>query len=233
MAMISRREILALVTGVVGGLAVSGCGDAGTMAYFLTPEQRIEPKIKHLAIEKDDKKPAPRVVILTWTADLETRPEFINADRQLAEGLGRELKDLAKGSDEKVEVVSGRKVEEFKNNHPNWRQMELAEIGRKFDADHLIYLEINQMSLNEPGSFNQLMRGRANITISLVDVKQPDESPRHETMSCIHPSDAPGPVQVGTDMQPFQFREKFLNYVSRQMSHYFSKYPREERYRME
>ena len=232
MAILSRRKLLALVTGVVGGLAVSGCGDAGTMAYFLMPEQRIEPKIKHLALAKDDKKPAPRVVILTWTADLETRPEFINADRQLAENLGRELKDLAKGSEEKVEVISGRKVEDFKNNHPNWRQMELAEIGRKFGADHLIYLEINQMSLYEPGSNRGLMRGRANITITLVDVKQPDDLPRHETLSCIHPSDTPGPVPV-EDMQPYQFQEKFLNYVSRQMSHYFSKYPREERYRME
>ena len=232
MAILSRRVFLALAAGVVGGLGVMGCGDAGTMAYFLMPEQRIEPTIKHLALKKDDKKPTPRVVILTWTADLETRPEFINADRQLAEALSRELKDLTRGADEKLEIVSGRKVEEFKNNRPNWRQMELAEIGRSFDADHLIYLEINQLSLYEPGSFNQLMRGRANITVTLVDVKQPDDMPKHETMNCIHPSDAPGPVPVG-DMQPMQFREKFLNYVSRQLSHNFSKYPREERYRME
>ena len=111
--------------------------------------------------------------------------------------------------------------------------MELAEIGRKFDADHLIYLEINQMSLYEPGSFNQLLRGRANVSLTLVDVKEPDEVSRRATLSCIHPGDAPGPVPVDTEMQPHQFREKFLNYVSRQMSHYFSKYPREERYRME
>ena len=29
-----------------------------------------------------------------------------------------------------------------------------------------------------------------------------------------------------------QFREKFLNHVSRQMSHYFAKYPRDERIQM-
>ena len=232
MAIFSRRVFLGMAAGVVSGLGVIGCGDAGTMAYFLMPEQRIEPTLKHLALKKDDKKPTPRVVILTWTADLETRPEFINADRQLAESLARELRDLTKGADERLEVTSGRKVEEFKSNHPNWRQMELSEIGRAFDADHLIYLEINKMSLYEPGSNNMLMRGRANITVTLVDVKNPDDLPRHETMNCLHPSDAPGPVDI-SDMQPFQFREKFLNYVSRQLSHNFSKYPREERYRME
>ena len=233
MAMISRRALLALLVGIGGGLSASGCGaDGGAMAYFLMPEQRIEPKIKHLAIAKDDKKPAPRVVILTWTAALETRPEFINAEGTLAANLGRDIKELAKSADEKIEVIPARKVEEFKNTHPKWREMELWEIGRTFGADHLIYLEINKMSLYEPGSFNQLMRGQANITITLVDVKEPDEMPKHETMNCIHPGDAPGPVQV-SDMQPLQFREKFLEYVGRQISHYFSRYPREERLRME
>ena len=233
MAILSRRTFLALAAGVMGGVAITGCGaDGGAMAYFLTPEQRIEPTFAHLALKKDDKKPAPRVVIVPWSVELETRSEFINVDRQLAETLGRDLKELAKSAEEKIDIVSARKVEEFKNANPSWRQMELAEIGRKFDADHLIYLEINQMSLYEPRSNNMLMRGQANITLTLVDVKNPDELSKHETLSCIHPSDAPGPVPI-EDMQPFQFREKFLNYVSRKMSHYFSKYPRDERYRME
>ena len=230
---LSRRTLLAMLAGMVGGLSVVGCGaDGGAMAYFLMPEQRIEPKMKHLAVAKDDKKPTPRVVIVTWTADLETRPEFINADRQLAELLGRDLKEMAKTNEEKLDVISGRKVEEFKNNHPKWREMELWEIGKAFDADHLIYLEFNKLSLYEPNSNRMLMRGNANITITLVDVKNPDNLPGHETMNCVHPGDAPGPVPV-EDMQPFQFREKFLNYVSRQMSHYFAKYPRDERIRME
>ena len=229
---LSRRTLLAMLAGMVGGLSVVGCGaDGGAMAYFLMPEQRIEPKMKHLAVAKDTKKPTPRVVIVTWTADLETRPEFINADRQLAELLGRDLKELAKTSEEKLDVISGRKVEEFKNNHPKWREMELWEMGKAFDADHLIYLEFNKLSLYEPNSNRMLMRGNANITITLVDVKNPDGLPSHETMNCVHPGDAPGPVPV-EDMQPFQFREKFLNYVSRQMSHYFAKYPRDERIQM-
>ena len=233
MAILSRRTFLALAAGVVGGITLVGCGaDGGAMAYFLTPEQRIEPTFTHLALEKDNKKPAPRVVIVPWSVELETRQEFINVDRQLAELLGRDLKGLAKAAEEKIEVVSARKVEEFKNAHPSWREMELVDIGRKFDADHMIYLEINRMSMYEPRSNNMLLRGQANITITLVDVKHPDETPKTETLSCIHPSDAPGPIPI-EDMQPFQFKEKFLNFVSRKMSHYFSKYPRDERYKME
>jgi hypothetical protein len=233
MAILSRRALLALLVVIAGCLTASGCGsDGGAIAYFLMPEQRIEPKIKHLALAKDDKKPAPRVVILTWTAALETRPEFTNAESTLAANLGRDIKELAKSADEKIEIIPVRKVEDFKNTHPNWREMGLAEIGRAFTADHLIYLEINKMSLYEPGSNNLLMRGRANITVTLVDVKDPDDMPKHETMNCIHPGDAPGPVDV-SDMQPFQFREKFLEHVSREISHNFSKYPRDERLRMD
>ena len=86
---LSRRTLLAMLAGMVGGLSVVGCGaDGGAMAYFLMPEQRIEPKMKHLAVAKDTKKPTPRVVIVTWTADLETRPEF-SVQRGLWEARGK------------------------------------------------------------------------------------------------------------------------------------------------
>lgn len=228
MSTLSRRIFLSLAAGTVG--LAAGCGDFGSLAYFLMPEQRLEAKMKHLASE--DKKKEPRALILTW-AGLETRAEFIHADRQLSELLALNLRQLAEASKEKLTFVPSRKVEEFKNSNPGWRGMDLADVGRMFNADYVVYLEINSLSLYETGSLNQLMRGRANITVSLVDVTKPDDAPVSETYSCIYPGDAPGPIPVSVDTQPLQFRQMFLTHIARQLARFFAKYPRHERYRME
>ena len=73
-----------LLFGLIG--LGAGCGDMGSLAYFLMPDQRLPAKMKHLPSE--DPKREPRVVILTY-AGLDTRAEFLHADRQLGELLAR------------------------------------------------------------------------------------------------------------------------------------------------
>ena len=103
-------------------------------------------------LASDDKKEV-RVVILTYTPELETRPEFIQADRQLAEMLAQTLRDSCETNNENVTIVNPHKVEEFKSDHPNWQQEpNLAEIGRQFKADYVIYIEISHLSMYEKGS---------------------------------------------------------------------------------
>src|SRR5262245_40766164 len=180
MTSLSRRVFLA-VTAASLGVGI-GCGDMGAMTYFLMPEQRLEAKMKHLPSD-DEKKPEPRVAILAWSG-LETRTEFIHVDRELSMLIARQLRELceAAGGKEKLGFVSQLKVEDFKNkNATTWRSMSLDQVGRKLGADYVIYLEINSMSLYEPRSSNTVLRGRANITVSLVDVHQPDEAPATET----------------------------------------------------
>jgi len=227
MSIHSRRGILALTAS--GLLLGAGC-DMASLTYFMLPEGRIDAKMKHLASEDPDKE--SKVLILTWCG-IETRSEFIHADRQLSEMLAMHLKKLAEESKERVSFVPARKVEEFKNANENWRGMELAEIGRRFKADHVIYLEINSMGLYEPGSLNTLLRGRISLNITLADVHKPDETPAQETFSCVFPGDAPGPVPASDQAQKMQFRQAFMNHVARNLSYFFSRYPRRERQRME
>jgi hypothetical protein len=219
----TRRLILVLLA--VGLGLSTGC-DAATLAYFFMKDGREDPKIKNLA--SADPKKIPRVVILTW-AGLETRSEFIHADRQLSEMLGRQLTDLAEGNEEKLTIVPSRKVEEYKNNHSNWREKDLAEIGRAFEADYVIYMEINAMSMYETGSGNSLFRGRTQMTLTLVDVKHPDETPAQQPFSCTYPSEAKGAIPAGfDDNTPANFRQQFLAYVAKRLSYYFSKYSKRE-----
>jgi hypothetical protein len=223
MAVCTRRLVLAMLA-AGGGLCV-GC-DAATLAYFFLPESREPAKIKSLA-SADSKKPAPKVVILTWSG-LETRSEFIHADRQISELLGARLAKLADDYGEKLQMIPPRKVENYKNRHPRWQQEDPAEIGRNLEADYVIYLEITALSLYEQGSANQLYKGRAQINVELIDVNHPDESPSQKAFSCTYPSDARGSEPAGLDMSAAQFREQFFAAVAKNLAQYFSHYAKRE-----
>jgi hypothetical protein len=190
----------------------------------------VDPKLIHFASK--DKEKIPKVVILTWCGIPETRYEFIHADRQLAEFLGMHISRLAAEANEHVGFVTPRKVEEFKNSNPNWRGMDLCEIGRRLGADHVILLELAAISLYERGS-STLMRGRINLNIQLADVHKPDDAPRQEMFSCEYPSEAPGPLEATNEQSKMQFRQAFLHHVARKLSYYFSRYPLSERRRMD
>src|SRR5437588_9060932 len=105
MAAIPRRGFLAIL-GAAAALS-AGC-QASTMAYFLFPEAKHEAEMKKIA--SDDKKEV-RVVILTYTPELEIRPELIQADRQLSEMLAAKLREMCETNNESVAIVNPRKVE--------------------------------------------------------------------------------------------------------------------------
>jgi hypothetical protein len=223
----TRRGLLAAAA--AGLVLTAGC-DMASLAYFILPEQRIDPRMKQLA--SDDKEKPAKVVILTW-GGLETRAEFIGADRQLSDLLGQHLTKLAGETRQHLTVVPVRKVEEFKNAHPSWRSMDLAEIGRRFNADYVVYLEVRSLSLREPGMGDMLVRGRITLNVQLADVRRPDDSPAQDTFSSVFPGEARGPIEVENMAQKMQFRQAFLNHVAGHVSRYFSSYSRQDTYRME
>ena len=223
MTAIPRRGFL----GILGAAAAlcTGC-QASTMAYFLFPEAKHEAEMKKLA--SDDNKEV-KVAILTYSTDLETRPELIQADRQLAEMLAAKLRDLCEANNENVTIVNPHKVEEFKSSHPNWQQEpNLADIGRQFKADYLIYIEISSLSMYEKGGGQQLYHGQAGLSVQVVDVHKPDESPLPRQVSFVYP-EARGPVPVD-DMQPAEFRQKFLGFLAWRLARNWTAVPIRETY---
>jgi hypothetical protein len=205
--------------GIVPGallVALCCCGcDLGSMLYFLMPDSKTEPEMRRLA--SDDKNKEVRVVILVSSRGLETRPELIQADRQLAEATAKQLQERCAENQERLAIVAPRKVEEFKNSHPHWAEMAPVDIGRYFKADYLIDLEINSISLYEVGSMSQLFRGSIDLHLALIDVNRPDGDPDQSEETIKYPSDAHGP-QNAFDGSIAQFRQKFLDYVARRLS---------------
>jgi hypothetical protein len=205
------------LVGVLGLAAFGGC-DPGSIAYFLLPEEKAQPELKRLA--SDDKKKEVKVVILTYNR-LDLQPELIQVDRQLADVLTRQLDLLCKENDENVKIVPSRLVEEYKNTHPSRHGPDPAEVGRHFHADYVIYLELNEMSLYEKGSGKQMYRGRAHISVSLVEVNNPDDAHEPREFTCVYPSEARA-MDVSPEIPVALFRQQFLACIARKLSYYFA-----------
>ncbi len=163
------------------------------------------------AAARDEKK-TPRIVILTW-ATTALPDEFPDADRQLHDQFVRHLQGMAKDARDNPVLVSAHEVEQFKKAHPNWRDLGLTAISEALGADGVITLEINALHLYDKGSMQQLLRGRASVTVTSADLTRPSEPSRTSLVTCTYPERSAGPVPAEDDVQVMDFRERFLQHL--------------------
>jgi hypothetical protein len=205
----------------LAALGLTGCNVLALPFFIFGPEPAVEAQLKKVAAE--DKKKEVKVLILTY-GGLGLPTDFLRVDRDLTERLRTQLKAGFEYNKENVKIVGSRRVEEFKNEHPGWHTMDLEEIGKQFGADYVVYLEIRSLSLYEKGSINTLYRGRAEITVTLVDVNDTEEAPVRREFSCLFPTEARQGIPV-EDVNQQKFKDAFLNYVAKRLSWYFTSHP--------
>jgi hypothetical protein len=230
MSKVRRRIFL-----VLGLIALGGGCNPFLLPFYLTATTPKVPAEYHKLADEDKKKDV-KVVILTY-AGLETRPEFQQADREIARLTALHLQKQAKENEEKLTVVNPLKVEEYKASHPDWNDshLDLPAIGKHFKADYVIYMEIGALSMYQPGSSGTFYRGQANLTISLVKVDSPDDftlAPKEFTYS--YPPEAQGGNRaVDGDTPPQMFRTEFLNSLARRLAWQFTERTTQDGYMKE
>jgi hypothetical protein len=203
------------------GALCAGCDSTtiGSLLYFLGPEPKAEPELRRLASE--DKSKESKVVLLVSTRGLEVRPELIQADRQLAELLAKQLRDQCAANDERLAIIAPRKVEEFKSSHPNWQGLDSREIGRAFGADFVVEVELASLGLYEQGS-RELFRGRVEVSLSVVEVNRPDEPAGRRQAAFLYPGEGRAPVPADGESTAPQFRQVFLTHVAKRLAWNFT-----------
>ncbi len=218
-----RPSLLAsILAGVVCGI---GCNPL-MLPAFLGPEPMVPPELHALKVA--DKKGPVKVVILVDKGN-DFREEFTRADGQLGDLLRKQMKEMAEAGGEKLEFISLRKVMDYTNTHPNWRE-DVAEIGRDLKADYVIYLEIASLTLYEKGS-RDLYRGDAKIAVSLhrIGGSEDDDEVQRKQYHGVYPSVRTG-IPVDIDTTPTDFREQFLGYVAKRIAWYFIGHPSNDKY---
>jgi len=224
-AVVDRRWRLAAL---LLGAAVCGIGcNPATLSYFLLfgKEDKNDPDCQIAAKDKEIK-----LVIVAAYSGLETRPELVQTDHELAERLTQALDKRFAENKEKVKIVTASQVKQFQNKHPDWREWTMHDIGKHFGADYVLSMEINAMSLYEKGSFNRLYRGQTEIALIVTDMSKPaGEDKKWDGFYTTTYPGARGPIEAeGSGV--VQFRTLFLNHIAKELSKKFAAYPNDERY---
>jgi hypothetical protein len=220
-----------LLVGLCGLLlTASGCNMIGTAMYVFSGEDKKPAECKRLAF--DDKKKLAHVVILPSMA-LETRPEFLRVDRELHAHLHSELQKGFNHNEEQVSLLQPRTIEKFKDENPSWQTLSDEEIAKKFrNADYVVRIDIDNISLYEPGSSRQLYRGKLEGRVSVFDAHKPDEYPIRKDFSITYPGESKASVPVGEN-NPQQFRSMFLAHAARRLSWFFTAHAVEDDFHMQ
>jgi hypothetical protein len=194
------------------------------LSYFLIPwaDDKVQPDCPLASREKEVK-----VAVVVVHANPEIRSELTTVDRQLSQRLAQLLEERFKENKDKVTVVPAHQVNSYLNKRPSGATPH--EVGKHFQADYVITLEINAMSLFE-GSYNQFYRGKADIAVTVTDARKPVGEGEKFTQpyQCEYPS-AQRFVEA-SDMPWAHFRARFVERIAKDLVQRFAAHPPKERY---
>jgi len=216
----NAAALLAVLT-----LASIGCNPIATLGYLVYPffPNNNDPLCPLTIPDKESK-----VVIICAHEDmLASDPIFRDADEVICRQLIGMLTQRYKENKDKVQIVPVTKVYSYLRSHPEWLMKSKQEIGKQFEADYLVYLELGPMTMFEPG--NSLYRGRVEVHVTVFDVCKPEgEGIKYEPpfYTCLYPT-AYGEDRIG--MSPQNFRAKFLEKVAKDLTQYFAVHPTKDK----
>jgi hypothetical protein len=211
---------LALVAVLAGGtlIAISGC-DPRTLAYFLQPWEPTVPAPCQTSFQ------GKKVVILCH-ATSGAMEDYSSLERDLT----RELTAILRKKVKRITVVDADKVATWVAAHPKWNDP--GEVGKDFDADIVVFLEVEQFRLQSPGDLNML-HGESKAHVQVFEMQYPKNSkdkpikdqPKeavsvwNEYVETAFPNRGPIPIDTGASRS--KFRITFTKIVAKEISWQF------------
>jgi hypothetical protein len=221
---LTKRQLVALVLFGASLIPASGC-DPRALAYFLQPfDSTIVPKGPRL----DDKK-----VVILCNVTSSALAEFPSLERDLP----RELANLLRKKVKRITVVDPDKVGTWVEAHPHWTDP--ADAGRDFNADTVVFLEVEQFQTQTPGDLN-MVHGDSKVHIQVFEMQYPKNSkdkpikdqPKEahniydEYAESTFPNRGPLPIDSGTSRGAF--KHTFLKIVVKEISWHFVEHREED-----
>lgn len=162
MRTLARRCLLAaLLPAVVA--CVSGCGIANLLVYPFAPREAKKD------VKREHDLTAERLLILPF-AGHDVLFEHPNAGLQVSYSVVQQISEHLRGRVHRV--VNPAQVALYQRSTLDWPNMDVAEIGREFEADKVLYIELSRFTIMEERSAN-LYRGRVAARIEVIDTAAP------------------------------------------------------------
>ncbi|MGD2108512.1 MAG: hypothetical protein PVI86_03880 [Phycisphaerae bacterium] len=157
---------------------------------WLTPFVFVGEHRKKVRPEFDKLRNA-RVAVLVWT-DPSTLFDYQHARLELATYVSHKLDAEMARRRLDTTVVDSRDVEDLLQRNIDAR-VDPQAVGRAFDADFVIYLEIVRFQIRDPDQ-PQFLHGRIDASVSVHDIRADvDQVRRYELapVRCVYPDGAP------------------------------------------
>lgn len=162
-------------------------GGCNLIAYpfvvlFHSADKKVKAEYKGL----EEKKTA-----LIVAASPGTEFEYPNARASVAMATTYELGSKVKN----IVMVDWEKIDNFQREDMDWLGVSMADVGKKFDAQRVLYVDLIEYSTQEEFSVN-LLRGRmtAEVRVYEMDSLTPDEPVYQTEVTMIFPEKAPVPM---------------------------------------
>ena len=219
----TRMRCVALAAAIIGTSLLTGC-DPRQMMYFLQP---FSPTIPAPGPSLKGKK----VVVLTH-ATAGTQAEFPGIDRDLARQFVNNLKKV-----KKITLVEPEKVATWLDGHPQWTDP--SDAARDFEADVVIFLEIEEFQTRAPGDLN-VLQGTGKIHNQAFELKYPTNSKGKEITD--QPKESVqiyddyqettfpirGPIPMDSGVGQAAFKNRLLQVVASECSWHFVEHAQED-----
>lgn len=171
-----------------------------------------------------------RIAVLTYRSR-SLSPELISAERTLANMVVSTMQAGFEKNKERVTVLPVSDVDKFKQENDDWRAMDAADIAKKLNVDFIFNLELEALSIYEPGTRN-LFRGHCRIAVTVIDEDKNAKKPE----LIVHPftSEYPNgglPIAADVDMTAEKFINQFMSKVAIELTGLFTALETGQRFR--
>jgi hypothetical protein len=165
-------------------IAAGGCNILAGPAYLLFGEKERKVKAEYTGLT--EKKIA---LVIAGRPAIEF--EFPMADMDLALIAAHTIAQHVK----KVAFVDQNQIDVFQRENLDWAALPMQDIGGKFQAQRVLYVDLLQFTLREENSVN-LLRGNLSADIRVYDMESPNPNqPVYQTeLTVIYPEVAPVPM---------------------------------------
>ncbi len=210
------RHAAAMILLVGSSVALVGC-DPRAAFYFLQPNA---PTIAAPGPKLQGKK----VVVLTH-ATAASQAEFPALERDLNREFVSHIKTV-----KKITVVDPDKVRTWVEGHPKWTDP--TDAARDFEADIVIFLELEQFQVQAPGDLN-ILQGSAKVHLQAFELTPPKNSKGKPILDQPKESNSiyddyqestfpiRGPIPMDSGVGRAAFKNKFMQVVGSECSWHF------------
>ena len=192
-------------------VCLTGCRPAALLYYLLlAPEPKIAAEFDKL---KDKK------VVVHVYATAAARYAYANIEADLRRYVVRELLENV----EDIQIADPDEVVRWCMENEGFS---LEELGKQFDADYVVYVELQRFAISDPAS-PQLYRGKAAATIQVADVHQGGDIVWETYVESLYPASRSVPA---SEISGPKFRQVYVRRLAREIARHFFPYRPEEKF---